>query len=192
MKKTTLLVALVASFVIGCKNKGSKSDSEKKDDSTHFFQTAVIFQRDLHELDSTPFFIYKKTTINGRADSAAITLADLKLLAQPFLKVDITSADLKPQYKQSVFEDQTTGGFNVNYSTLNKKLEIQSIDVLLKEDGKAVSNILIGKYYDYGDSSAIERMIWKPGERFQILRSVRKNDNSENNYQTLVVWNDKH
>lgn len=177
-------------IMIGCKRKSGNA-TEESIDTSHFFQTAVIFGKDIKELETTPYFIYKIDIVNDRKDSTAINTPVFKQLAERFIKPDITSQELKPQYKESIFEDKTTGGFNINYSTLNKDLEVQSVNILLKEDGATVKNIFIRKFYTYTDSSAIEQMTWKPNERFQIIRSVQKKDGTENNYQTLVVWNEK-
>lgn len=183
-------IFVVAFIIIGCKGKDGKA-TEENIDTSHFFQTAVIFGKDIKELEATPYFIYKIDIVNDKKDSTAITTPAFKQLAEKFIKPDITTEELKPQYKESIFEDQTTGGFNINYSTLNKDLEVQSINILLKEDGATVKNIFIRKFYTYTDSSAIEQLTWKPNERFQIIRSVQKKDGMENNYQTLVVWNEK-
>ncbi len=189
MKRLTIISALLGFIYLGCKGKGSEQASEKID-STTFFETTVIFKKDINEVDSTAFYIYKIDIVDGKKDSTTINKTDFNKLAEKFLKPNITSDDLKPQYKESIFEDQTTGGFTINYSATNKELEVQSVDILLKEDGKTVKNIFIRKFYNYPDSSAIEQLAWKPGQRFQIIRSVQKKDSTENNYQTLVVWNE--
>ena len=190
MKIIPFFIFAFGFIIIGCKRKSGNATKESIDTS-HFFQTAVIFGKDIKELETTPYFIYKIDIVNDRKDSTAINTPVFKQLAERFMKPDITSQKLKPQYKESIFEDKTTGGFNINYSTLNKDLEVQSINILLKEDGETVKNIFIRKFYTYTDSSAIEQMTWKPNERFQIIRSVQKKDGTENNYQTLVVWNEK-
>lgn len=189
----TCIVALVCTVVsfTACKGKADKSaESNDKADSTKFFETSVIINKDINEVDSTAFFIYKIVTMNGLRDSVVIDKAEFKNLANFFLEPDITVPPLKLQYKENIFEDQTTGGFTINYTANNKDLEIQSIDVLLKDDGKTVKNIFMRKFYSYPDSSAIEQLVWKPGYRFQIIRSVLAKEQKEKNQQILVVWNE--
>ncbi len=189
MKRLFISSALLGFIYLGCKGKGSEQLSEKID-STTFFETTVIFKKDISEVDSTAFYIYKIDIVDGKKDSSTINKTDFNKLAEKFLRPNITSEVLKPLYRESIFEDQTTGGFTINYSAKNKDLEVQSVDILLKDDGKTVKNIFIRKFYNYPDSSAIEQLAWKPGQRFQIIRSVQKKDSTENNYQTLVVWNE--
>lgn len=192
MKNSLLVVTAFAFTALACKNKnGQKFQPDSAVDSSHYFQTAVIIQNDIKELDSVPYYIYQLKTVNGKRDSTSIKTADFKQLAQQFLKPDITTDDMKPQYKESIFEDRTLGGFTINYTAINKELEVQSIDILLKDDGKTVKHIFIKKYKDYGDSAVMEQLAWKPQQQFQVVRSVQQKNGRENNYQTLVVWNDK-
>ena len=192
MKRTTILLATITLLYLGCKGKGGSTSDKNKNDSSHFFQTNIIFQKDIHEVEATPFYIYKLEKINDKIDSTQINTAAFKQLAVQFLKPDISTEELKPKYKESIFEDQTTASITINYTALDKELEVQSEDILMKDDGKTVRNIFIRKFFKYGsDSSAIEQLSWKPGERFQVVRSVQKQDNTETNYQTTVVWNEK-
>ncbi len=192
MKTTTILLAIIALVYTGCKGKGGNASDKNKNDSSHFFQTNIIFQKDIKEVEATPFYIYKLEKINDKTDSTQINTAAFMQLAVQFLKPDISSEELKTKYKESIFEDQTTASITINYSALDKELEVQSEDILMKDDGKTVKNIFIRKFFKYGsDSSAIEQLNWKPGERFQVVRSVQKKDNTETNYQTTVVWNEK-
>ncbi|HEX8461075.1 MAG TPA: hypothetical protein VF623_06580, partial [Segetibacter sp.] len=85
----------------------------------------------------------------------------------------------------------TTQSFTISYSATDKDLEIQNIEILLKDDAKTVKRIFIRKFINYTDSSAIEQLSWRPGESFQINRSVETADNTENTRQTTVVWNQK-
>lgn len=186
-----IIIALM-SLVITVSSCGSKGNANaEKSDTTKFFQTAFVIQKDIREVNATPYYLYRLDEVNGKKDSTPINTAQFNKIAARFLNPDINDKKLKPFYKESIFEDQTMQGFTVNYSTTNKDLEIHSVDVLLKDDGKTIKNIMIRKFFNYKDSSAIEQLTWKPGEKFQILRSVQKPDNSENNYQTTVVWNQK-
>ncbi len=196
MKKTVsvfILISLSCLFCLSChrngSNPGNANDVTTTKDTTHFFQVNQYLQGQIKQVSSTPFFIYKLDIINGKKDSSAITTAIFNQISQQFLKPDINDEKLKPNYKESIFEDQTTKSFTISYSTTNKELEVQNIEILLDEDGQTVKRLFIRKFFNYTDSSAIEQLSWKPGERFQVNRSVQKPDNSEASYQTTVVWN---
>ena len=117
MKNAIIPFVVIGIVVLGCKEKSNQSVKENKIDTSHFFQIAVIFQKDLKEIDATPYFIYKIEKIDDKKDSTAINTAILKQMAQQFFRPDISSEGLKPKYKESIFADQTTGSITINYST---------------------------------------------------------------------------
>lgn len=159
------------------------------DDTTKFFQLSQYLQGQIKEINATPFFIYKIDIINDHKDSTPINTAMLNQLSQQFLRPDINDEKIKQYYKESIFEDQTTKNFTISYSTTNKELELQNVEILLDENGETVKRIFLRKFYNYPDSSAIEQLSWKPGESFQVNRSVQRPGKTETSRQTLVVWN---
>jgi hypothetical protein len=192
MKKTFLPFLVLMLIIASCKHKGSSKDQANSgDDSTHFFQVSQYINSQIGEVNKTPYFIYKINIINGNKDSVAINTPQFIQLAQPFLKPDISSPELKKNYTENIFHDQTTKTFTISYSTTNKELEIQNLDILLEEDGKTVRRLFMRKFYNYPDSSALEQLSWKASESFQINRMVNTSDNKENTEQTIVVWNAK-
>ena len=176
-----------------CKPKGNNVTANKtsKEDTTHFFPVVQYLQSQIADVDGTPYFIYKIDAVNGRKDSIAINTPVFKELAAKFLQPDINDKALKKHYRESIFDDQTTKSFTISYTTDNKELEIQNIDVLLQQDGRTVKRVFIRKFFNYPDSSAIEQLSWKPGERFQINRLVQKPGNKESSSETDVIWNEK-
>ena len=171
MKKTFVVITLFASICVSCKNsQNSEIGKPNENDTTKFFQVSQFLQSQIKEVNATPFFIYKIDILNNRKDSIPINTAIFNEVSKQFLTPDINDEKIKKYYTESIFEDQTTNGFTISYSTLNKELELQNVDILLDQDGQAVKRIFIRKFYNYTDSSAIEQLSWKPDESFQINR----------------------
>jgi len=183
------ITIIVLSISISCKQKSSQQ-AKKESDTTHFFQVPQYIKSQLQEVNRTPYFIYKMDVVNGKKDSSAITTPQFINLAQTFLKPDISAPDLKKYYTENIFHDETTKTFTISYTTANKDLEVQNVDILLDEDGKTVKRIFIRKFFNDTDSSSIEQLSWKSGESFQINKLVNIDD-KENTQQTIVVWNEK-
>lgn len=162
-----------------------------KNDTAKFFQITQYIKTEIAEVNKTPYFIYKIDITNGKRDSTAINTAVFNQVAARFLQPDINNKELKKYYTENIFHDQTTKSFTISYTTKDKRLEIQNIEVLLQEDGETVKRVFIRKFFNYSDSSAIEQLSWKSGEKFQINRIVQKPDNKENSYQTDVIWNER-
>ncbi|HEX8331124.1 MAG TPA: hypothetical protein VF622_00810 [Segetibacter sp.] len=185
-----LFITVCISFA-SCKGKSAKVSEPASNDTTKYFQVAEYIQSQVKEISSTPFFIYKLTTEGDKKDSTPITNAETSELAQQFTKPDLNDHSIKKYYIESVFFDETTKTFSINYSTTNKELELQNVDVILKEDGKTVKRIFLRKFLNYSDSSVIEQLSWKPNESFQIDRLVQLPSQQEVSRQTQVIWNVK-
>jgi hypothetical protein len=185
---------IVISIVYSCKENATNNEtrptvkSNKEADSTSYFQVAAFIQKQIDEVNRTPYFIYKLTVVDAKKDSTAIDNARFNEIAKQFLQPDINDPSLKKYYTESIFFDETTKSFTLSYTTSNKELEVQNVDVLLEEDGKTVKRILIRKFKSLGDGSAIEQLSWKPNERLQVISRL-SSPGTESSTQTVVVWN---
>ena len=193
MKNVFVFFLASVFFYFACKQNEHKAitNAETKNDTTHFFQVTDFIRSQIAEVNRTPYFIYKVDITNGKMDSTPINTPVFNEVSAQFLNPDINNNALKKYYSESIFHDQTTNSFTISYTTANKELEIQNVEILLHEDGQTVRRIFIRKFLNYPDSTAIEQLSWKPGESFQVNRLVQKAGNKENTYETKVVWNDK-
>ena len=190
MRKVKLLC--LCFLFVSCKQKPITAEKVTDKDTTQFFQVSQFVQNQVNDVLKTPFYIYKKTIFNNNVDSSSISSQQFSHFAQPFLTPDINDPSLKKLYKETVFFDQTTKTYTLNYSAINKELEIQNIDVILKEDASTLKRIFIRKFFSYSnDSSAIEQLSWKPNEQFQVSRMVQIPGKPEAVRQTIIVWNQK-
>lgn len=192
MNKVVSILLAVITLATSCKQHQVANENETNTtDTTKFFQVNQYIQNQVNEVNKTPYYIYKISITDNKRDSSAINTTVFNSLSAGFLKPDINNPDLKKYYTESIFHDETTKSFTLNYTTKNKELELQSVDVLLEEDGQTVKRIFLRKFTNYSDSSVIEQSSWKPGQSFQINRSVQLPDNKVNSSQTIVVWNEK-
>jgi len=191
MKKVYFFI-LILYLLYACRPNESRTiTSEATNDTTHFFEVVRYIKTQISEVNKTPYFIYKIDITDGKKDSTTINTSVFNQISERFLRPNINDPDLKKNYTENIFHDQTTKSFTISYTATDKELEIQSIEVLLQEDGQTVKRLFIRKFFNYKDSSAIEQLSWKPGESFQINRLVQKPGNKENSYLTNVVWNEK-
>lgn len=190
MKQYVISLIIVFSFYISCKPKAPADEKETIVDTSKFFQVSQYINSQIEEVKKVPYYIYKLDIVNGKQDSSVINNTTFGQLAAQFLKPDINDEKLKPNYKESIFEDQTTASVTFNYSAKDKDLELQNVDVILASDHETVKRLMMRKYYNYKDSSVIEQLSWKTGERFIINRAVQLPDNVEVQKQTIVVWNE--
>jgi len=184
---------MVILFVYGCKNNTDTSVSSNKisNDTTHFFPVKQFIQQQVDEVNRTPYYIYKISEESGVKDSVSLNNATFNKLAEEFLKDDISDPAVKKYYNENLFFDETTKSFTFSYTATNDNLPLQSVTVLVMEDGKTVKRILLRKYINRGDSSTLLQMGWKPDESFQVIELINKDgDDSEKTRTNTVVWNE--
>ncbi|MBA4139392.1 MAG: hypothetical protein H0X70_02645 [Segetibacter sp.] len=190
--KNSVLLLIIFFVILGCKQKaGSSKPVAQAEDTTHFFQVSQYIKQQIEDVKKTPYYIYRIDIKNGIKDSMPINTPKFTQLASRFTTVDINDPKHKRDYIENIFHDQTTKTFTISYTTLNKDLEIQNIEILLQEDGQTVKRIFIRKFLNYSDNSVIEQLSWKAAESFQINRLVQTKNEKENSQQTMVVWNEK-
>jgi hypothetical protein len=192
MKQNVLLLLLVCLIsTYSCKNTSAKIEPNNAD-TTHFFSITNFFISEVKDLESTPYLIYKITTkVNGIKDSTTIDKAAFASLAKQFVACDISDSVHKKAYKEVVFKDNSTKSITINYSTVNKDLPVQNIDVLFDEETNNVRRIFIRQSLDNKDSSTTVLYSWKANKSFTITKSVVKKDGTKYTEQQYVNWNDK-
>ncbi len=184
-------LAFLLIFFVCCKQKTSTGQKASNSDIVHFYQIEQFISSQVADVNKTPYYIYQKSEINGKEDSTQINTRQFGQLAQHFINPNISEEPLKKEYIETVFFDQNTKTYTLNYSTKNKELEVQNIDVLLKEDATTLKRIFIRKFFNYNsDSSAIEQLSWRPNEQFTISRVVQIPGQKEKTYQSTIVWNE--
>lgn len=178
-------------MLFGCNNSTEKSNPIASGDSTKYFQLKDYIASQISDVNKTPYYIYKIIMQGDSRDSSPISNTEVFELSKNFTEPDLNDPIIKKFYTENVFFDETTKNYSVSYSTLNKELVLQNVDVLLQEDGKTVKRIFLRKLYNVADTSVIEQLNWKPNEGFQIIKVVQLPVHKETTLQTTVVWNEK-
>ena len=181
-------------IIVSCGHKKSPeikpSSLILSNDSIQFFDVQSFLQEEIKDVATTPYYIYSITTINGkRKDSVQLTSVAFEKVAQIFLHKNISDSSVKRYYKENVFRDLTTKSITMSYSTLNRNLDVQGLEVLLDQETNKVNYILIRSNQNCNDSSVITQLNWKKGKSFLINRSVIMSNGDKKSTQQFVCWN---
>ncbi|MGI8952756.1 MAG: hypothetical protein ACR2FN_14365 [Chitinophagaceae bacterium] len=193
MKLVVFFVLMNIIFFISCKQTSTEKETKKTSskDTTTFFPVADYIQQQIKLVDSTPYFMYLISIRNGKKDSSQINTHQFDSLVQPFREIDISNPSIKKNYTESVFEDKSTQSYTLTYSTNNKSLSTQNIDVLLNEENQQVKRIFINCFYDNNDSAITQKLGWKSFHSCSIIRIIQYKNGKQSTEQNLIVWNDK-
>jgi len=191
MKKFVLLCILATGIVsIGCKSKAG--NDQKGTDTTKFYPYTDAITAEINTLmKAPPVFTKTLTLANITKDSGVITPDAFLELTKPFLDKDITTDKLKQQYRESVFSDLTTNNNVLNYSTTNKELEIQAVDVILNSANNSLKRIDIRAFSMQGDSTVQQSLSWVAGKKFYISTYKEGKDGKGISQTQTVSWNNK-
>ncbi len=195
MKKIVFAVFILMIITLSCKSNKDNTPppapaEEKTADTSTFYDIKGFLQNEIKDVTTTPYFLYTITTQDEKKrDSAHVTTTTFVQLAQEFLAQDITSKELKPFYKEDIFRDLSTKSVTFSYSTKNKDLDVQDIEVLVDEETNKVNFIFIRSQRVTSDSTIITQFNWKRGKNFLINRAVLKSDGSKHSTQQFVSWN---
>ncbi len=193
MYKYFLFLLFIAVSFTQCKDKKNNfATNNSITDTTTFFPVIDFIKEDIKDVQQNPYHIYKiSKNKSGKRDSATISLDDFILLANSFYKKDITTAQLKPLFKESVFHDLTTKSITLTYSTTDSISDIKNVTVLLDDKNNKPKRFFIRSYYNKGDYFLNEQLNWKVGKSFQIINSTYDKSGKESGDETTVIWNDK-
>jgi len=148
------------------------------------------FLSQIKKVDSAIPSIHMVTIIRERKDSVTINIEQFNKIAQTFLENNIADLSVKKFYRQSIFQDQTTGSYTFNYTSVNSSLPVQNLDVLLDTTTQTVKRVFISRINIKGDSTITEKLSWKNDNSFLINRIIQLPQKKETMQQISVVWHD--
>jgi hypothetical protein len=194
MRKLLYSSLILLVLVSACKSKKnnttSDADQANTSDTTTFYDIKGFFESEINDVKTTPYFIYTKITKDDKKqDSMPVKPKDFIELAKPFIETDITQKEIKHFYKEDIFRDLSTKSITFSYSTKNKELDIQNVDVLVNEETNKVNFVIMRTNKTVGDSTIISQMNWNKGKSFFINKTILKKEGNKSSTQQLVSWN---
>ncbi len=191
MKQTLPVSMLLLVFLFGCQLHSAKNGKGvSKADTAKFFATYPFFKEQIQYVDLRNFPIYKLTIVDGKKDSAILSKEEFGKWASLFLDKDISVPDKAGGYKESVFNDLSTGSVTLAYSPLDGEATIQNVDVLLAQETSQVKRILIRSLYYHGDTLVTESCSWKTDKSFRVNRSYTTKSGYHKTELNYINWND--
>lgn len=167
------------------------SPAPKEDSTTTaYLPVADYLRSEISYVDSTPLAIQKYTTLDNRKDSSFIQQEEFNRLAKEFLLPELATDSFKNNYSESSFMDKTSGYLTFTYSTQNKKLPLQRVDVLAAPGTSMnkVKSIYLQNIFQAGDTTIVKKMFWQTGHNFLILTSLQLHGKEPLERQLKVVW----
>ena len=201
MKYLALLCLAGPVLFIACSNPNREANSSRGDslsrvkdsDSTNhaFFPVADYLEGEILHVDSSLLALHEFRTRNGHTDSAFIQVSEFNRLALEFVPKELADSSFEKYFTESSFEDRATNSITFTYSSTNKDLALQRVDVLTVAGPRAqqVKSVYLEKNQTAGDSATLKKLYWRSGQSFVIATLIRVKGAPASEEQVRVVWN---
>lgn len=172
---------------------GTDTDSLAARDSASnvFFPVADYLETEILYVDSTPLAVKRYIIQNDRTDSGYIQPVEFNRFAREFLLPEFKDGSFQKNYQETSFIDKSTQSATFTYSTADKTLPLQRVDVITVPGARAsqVKSIYLEKIFRTGDTVVVQKMYWRAGRNFQILTQTNVHGKPPVEKQVRVVWN---
>lgn len=185
---------VTASILPACGNNQGQADQSSTDSAAAenaYFPVTGFIHSQLTTIDSLQLPVTKYESTGDKKDTAALSLADCRLLAAPFLEYDITASPLREKFKENSFADQSIPSITFTYHTADSSLALKRVDVVLSPDPvqtDKVKSVYMEKLYQQQDTLVEEKMFWKADHYYQVIRSKQVSNGKPVISQLKVVW----
>ena len=141
-------------------------------------------------MDSFPEALRKFTTRDGRTDTAYIQVPEFNTLAMQFLVPAFRDGSFQTKYTESSFMDRSTETITFTYSTTDKDLPLQRVDVVTISDNgvNKVSSVYLENSRVAGDSTIFQKLYWQARHQLQIVSLITVKGQPPVQQLVKVVW----
>ncbi len=187
MKKITAILFFYALMSCG-ESIETQNQLQPSPDSTKFYPTTSFFENQLAIIPSMKKEILIYSTSENKKDSAILTIEAFKELVQEFISKAITDPATKKHYRETVFQDASTGSYTLSYTAVDTTVRVKGMEVLLNERTNEVQRVFIRSMYRKDNLSVMEQHNWNTSKGFQIIRSTTNSQGYTSTNVTEVKW----
>ena len=182
-----ILIPLIL-LLFSCKTK-----KKEEDVTAQFFPVLSFLKSQVAHVDTSLYRIIKITTVGSTTDTVYIPRENFKKEAKDFLAIpDITSEDLKEDYKETELYDESMQSVILSYLPTDEDAEIRRQEVIIQpspQEGDKVKTIFIDRQMEEGKNSIRKNMLWQVDKRFQVTTITLARDGKEKVEKLQVIWN---
>jgi hypothetical protein len=191
---------IVLAVAVSCKNKAVQpgEDTTAKDSTaaadsaaSTFIPVADIIRSDLKQIDSFAGGILKKTTINGKQDSAFIKPAQLRQAAQAFLIPELEPDNFRQSFQENSFMDETTGLLQFMYTPKDQSTSsIRSLIAYVStgSTGNSINRIYLEREWSAGDTLVQQKLTWRLRQYFYIITIRQPQKGATSTSIEKLIW----
>lgn len=193
MKLHAVPVVIISIWVVmsACSNHQVKHNNNlPAGDTAKYYPLSSFFEEQMRYVDLRNFPISKVTVKDGKKDSIALNKDQFLAMAALFLQRSLSEPGIKALYRETVFQDQSTGSLTLNYTPVTDSVLVKNIDILLDDETHIVKRVFIRSAYNKGDTTITEQYNWKANKSFQLNQTLQAKNGFTSTETNFVNWND--
>ncbi len=191
MKTMRTLFILLLIAIVSCNTKNNKPASYKlQADTTKYYPIEQFIREQIQYVDLRNFTIYQVTQKDNKTDSVILSKDAFIDWANKVLAMGLYAETMAGHYKESVFNDQTTGSITLHYAKVEASSGIQYVDVLLDASGTQVKRLFLKALTVQNDTTITEQLSWKANKSAVLSNSATTTNGYQNNSTQLITWNE--
>ncbi len=191
MKTKHIAFVLLILAMVSCNtNKNYPVITKIQADTSKYYPIEQFIREQVQYVDLRNFTIYQFTTNASKKDSVIISKDAFADWVNKLLAKGLVSDTMAGHYKESVFNDQTTGSITLHYAKTEAGSGIQYVDVLLDATSQQVKRLFLKVVYVQKDTTTTEQVSWKANKSVHLSSSVTTTSGYQSNTTQMINWND--
>lgn len=201
MKSLPVITGILLLAIVSCKSKNTvpaedttiststDTTSLATDSNATYLPIADLLRSDIKRIDSFAGPILKKTSINGKQDSAYIKPQELHKIAEAFFAPELETANFRKAFKESSFLDESTSFLQFMYTPRSTTI-FQSIIVYVdpNKSGNNISRVYMEKQSAAGDTHLQQKLTWTFGQYFYIITIKQEGEQTPVTTVEKLIW----
>jgi len=194
MKPTQLIFTAIVIVLVSCKGKDNRetqqAETKISDSTKNYLPVADFIREDMRRVDSFASGILKRTSINGKRDSAYIQLDAFNKIAAQFLPADLDSPGFQEKFSESSVVDQSTHLLNFIYSARDAGKTLHKVIIYIAPGPVTdkVDLVYMEKEFIQGDTLVQQKFTWKMKHFFYILTFRRPKTGNPSTMMDKIIW----
>lgn len=160
MTKNLLPIILIVTVQFSCK--------ENTHTKKQYYPVYAFLQQELNTIDSLPIAVTRIHDENNKIDTAIITKADFRKIADGLIGNDMKETEAINEYTETVYEDLDLKDITITYITDQKTLAISKIEIHVDPLTALVKSFYAERTDEMNATQIVRKILWTRGKQLLV------------------------
>ena len=180
MTKNLLILLLLITIQFSCK--------ENTHTKKQYYPVYAFLQQELNTIDSLPVAVIRIQEEDNKIDTAIITKADFRKIADGLIGNDVKNAEAINEYTETVYEDLDLKDITITYTTDQKSVAISKIEIHVDPITALVKSFYAERTDQMNATQIVRKILWTRGKQLLISSTHYSKSEVPKNMVTRFNW----